>query len=432
MTPLTENKIKQIALAYLRHYYRYRPRTEGETSFASLDNQLEGGITVDAMLLFCPPEIVGPFSHKKKEEQKVFELITQNQCHFIATCEATSRREKEELYYHFDTPLWLLDSLAFGLFLTTGFFIYAEVAPLWFPDFLQPLLRPFEEHQAGLLTLLAFLLTLLGTASGALISRSNKRFNIRYRYIYALRQFQQYFAHEKWAAFSIDVFRETDPKTGKEIYWKENKYYKELYRQALNAGVGLLAIDEKESVTPIITPSRKSDKIRENTKMSIWKKLKHSTPLQKAKQKTNTIASQATAHIPIDRFHHARSAPSFLTLLLASILFLIIRGHYLQRPGPREISHAKVLENWQEQKTLPIDPAELQRQRLILPAFIDTPFWPVALPFLFDTTRYIDPIVLEIRKRKQEGRILVPIIPPPEDTTAAEEFGLRKPPDSGD
>jgi len=209
---------------------------------------------------------------------------------FIATCEATSRYQKEELYYRFDYHLWVPDNLAVGLFIALGVFIYAQIAPDWFPEFLHPLfVSPFEKHQAGMLLTLALGLTLSSGFISALITRYNKRFNIRYRYIHALRQFKQYAADEQWAAFSQDVFAEAETKTKKETYWKENKYYKELYRQALNAGVGLLLINENQAVTPIITPKRKTTKIKDLSRKKTWQKLTTTAPLQKAKEKTKAL-----------------------------------------------------------------------------------------------------------------------------------------------
>ncbi len=423
---LTEDQIKRIALAYLKHYYRFRPRTENEASLTLLDSYLEGDIQVDVMLIFCRPEILHTLSSQKNEQQKALQIISNDQCDFIATCEATSREVKKELYYHFEKNLWRLDSLAFGLFLTTGFFIYAELLPDWFPPLLQPLLQPFEKHQPVLLAKLAIGLSFFTAAIGALISRYNKRFNIRYRYIYALRQFEKYYADEQWVAFSQEVFEENEGKT----YWKKNKHYRELYRQALGAGVGLLAIDEKKNVIPIITPRRKKLRIKESRKKRAWQKIVRAASIQKAKQKTEKLRSQLDARISSHKFRHSYTAPILLSALFMLIIGLSIWRHYPLRPGARESSHAAELKNWQEQKTKPITLSELQRQRLALQAFIDTPFWPVNLPFLFDSTTYIDPILLEMQRRKRENRIFVPMRPP-EDTSSTRETDTLKPPDSG-
>lgn len=430
-TPLTEDRIKKIALAYLRHYYRFRPRTENEASLTLLDTYLkEEDIEIDVMLIFCKPEIIHALGSQKNKQQNILQIILNNQCDFIATCEATSQDVKDELYYKLEVRPWIFDSLAFGLFLTTGFFIYAELLPHWFPRFLQPLLQPFEEHQPGLLGVLAIALSFFTISISALIGQYSKRFNIRYRYILALRQFHHYYADEQWVAFSEEVFEEEHPKTGEKIYWKENEYYRELYRQALNAGVGLLAIDEKENVIPIITPRRKKHRVKEARKKRTWQKIARAVSLPKVKPKTEKLHAQLRAKVSKHQFGHSYIPSILLALLFLSIIGLDIYRHHTMRPGARWSSHAAELKNWQEQKKQAITLDELQRQRLALSTFIDTPFWPVSLPFLFDSTTYIDPIILEMQKRKRENRIFVPMLPP-EDTSYTEETENHKPPDSG-
>ncbi len=429
-TSLTENQIKKIALAYLRHYYRFRPRTENEASLALLDVRLGGDIKADVMLIFCKPEAIHTLGSFKSDEQKIRELVSKNQCNFFATCEATSRDVKEELYYDFDKDLWLLDSLAFGLFLTTGFFIYAELFPHWFPGFLQLLLQPFEKHQPFLLGGVAVALNFFTISISALIGLYSKRFNIRYRYIHALQQFEEYDADEQWVAFSKEVFEEEHPKSGEKIYWKKNEYYQELHRQALNAGVGLLAIDEKKNVIPIITPRRKKLRIKEDRKKRTWQKIARAVSLPKTKQKTEKLHAQLHAKVSNHQFGHSYVPPILFSLVFLFIIGLSIYRHYTLRPGARWSSHAAELKHWQEQKNQPVTLTELQRQRLALSAFIDTPFWPVNLPFLFDSTTYIDPILLKIQRRKPENRIFGPMLPQ-EDTSYTEETESHTPPDSG-
>ena len=69
----------------------------------------------------------------------------------------------------------------------------------------------------------------------------------RYRYIYAVEQFKKYFADEQWIAFGEDVFPNQD-----------DKYFKELKRQCLLLGIGLIIVNRNLSCRFVATPSIKN------------------------------------------------------------------------------------------------------------------------------------------------------------------------------
>jgi hypothetical protein len=66
----------------------------------------------------------------------------------------------------------------------------------------------------------------------------------RYRYIYAIQQFKQYFADDQWVAYAYDVFA-----------GYEDVYFKELRKQCVYNGFGMLEIDEEEKVKLHMAPS---------------------------------------------------------------------------------------------------------------------------------------------------------------------------------
>ena len=71
------------------------------------------------------------------------------------------------------------------------------------------------------------------------------RNNRRYRYIFAIEQFKQYFADDQWIAIGHDVFERTE-EVAKE----------ELKHQCIISGFGLVLIEADESPQLIITPAR--------------------------------------------------------------------------------------------------------------------------------------------------------------------------------
>ena len=67
----------------------------------------------------------------------------------------------------------------------------------------------------------------------------------RYKYIYAIEQFKQYFADEQWIAIGENVF--TSP---------EDYEFKELKNQVIDNGFGLIQVDKTLKPQLIITPAR--------------------------------------------------------------------------------------------------------------------------------------------------------------------------------
>ncbi|GEM_PF-2589325 len=398
---LSEDQIKNIAIRYLKEYYRYRPKTEKHIPYTLRDQKLEGDITVDVLLVFDPTNIMEqPLSREKTEEEKALELIRERTAAFIASCEATSRPVKEELYYRLDRSFWLWESLATALFITAGLFIYAETAADFFPDFMGFFLRPFENHLPLVLLRYAALFTGCFLVLIAWISLRWNKTNIRYRYIYAIRQFQAYSVNEQWIAFAEDVFTERNAQGEVLTNWKDNPYFHELHRQASKNGTGLLLITEKKEVIPLLTAAREqTGEDRRLHRKLLPKALSKTLTGSLDKVKSSKLASNIGQRT---QFYRPVLIPFLLSLFFALTISFIIYQHWLQRPGPRKSSHTAELQNWKSRQESPY--------YLLETPYVDTPFWPVKLPFLFDSTQFIDPITLQIRKRKKK---ILPPLPPP-------------------
>ena len=207
MNHLSEDTIKKVIIQFLRSYYKYRPRTGDAKS--SLDLMTEDGLVSDGQITFP----------------------TTDGGRFVATFEATSKATKNEVIFQKQKQLLNFDSLVFSGILTTfllSFSYKTEFLPLqeigW--------IGMFFKFIACFATIALIFRVLFGSFR-------------RYRHIYAIEQFKQFFANEQWIAIGEDVFDSpTDP------------FLKELKNQCVNLGFGLIEV--KMDLTPqlIITPAR--------------------------------------------------------------------------------------------------------------------------------------------------------------------------------
>lgn len=206
--PLSEDTIKKVALAFLKGYYKYRPRGEGNT-IARLDMVGEGGIVADGHLTF------------NKEDGSPF----------LATFEATSWHTREEVMFHRQPVLLNMDALAVGMLSATLLLVllYEEK---W----------PYFEQLGKYSTAALYLFTAIVIFMAARLLAARLP---RYRYVYAIEQFRQYYADQQWIALGEDVF--PDP---------TDKNFKELKEQCVKQGYGLLIVDPNMKAYLVVTPAR--------------------------------------------------------------------------------------------------------------------------------------------------------------------------------
>lgn len=199
--------IKKVGLGYLKRHYRYHPRV-GETE-SRIDVRGEGGIIVDAF----------------------FKLQEENGEAFTATLEATSYDTREEVQFKLQDQLLTWDGVAFSLFGTSGLFLMTLIFELY-------LIKTLGTWPV--VAMLCACFVVLFAFYWAFFSGLR-----RYRYIYAIEQFKRYFANEQWIALAEDVFTN-----------QENKYFKELKKQCVYNGIGLMVIDKDQRPMIFMTPSR--------------------------------------------------------------------------------------------------------------------------------------------------------------------------------
>lgn len=208
MASLNERDITQITLRFLKSHYRQRQR-EGLTMLSS-DMRGAGGIIADGFLSF--PQIGGE--------------------NFRATVEATSRESQKEVFFQLRRNLLKWDSAAAAAAL-----LAAGFAALYIKKAL-----PMEQYSLlAWASLLIAAFVLAAPVFYVLLSTFR-----RYRYIYAIEQFKQYYVDEQWVAIGEDVFAN----------YHDDPYYLELRGQCIYNGFGLIVIREDKPPLMQVTPSR--------------------------------------------------------------------------------------------------------------------------------------------------------------------------------
>ncbi len=215
---MTEDRIIEIALRYLRGHYKYRPRIDE----IAIRARLRGGkdLVADGMLSFTTPQEI-PFS---------------------ITFEATDYFKRNELWYKVLWPLAFWDAGAVAS--TAGSLI---------------LLYLHWNKRLGIMHSYPYLFwpaALLGAIILTIVVYKVLLPLRRYRYIYAIEQFKAYFADEQWIVFSWDVFPgHADP------------LFKEVREQCIYNGFGMIEIARDEKVKLHLTPARETMTAKKKRKL---------------------------------------------------------------------------------------------------------------------------------------------------------------------
>lgn len=248
---LTEEQVKQRFIPFLKDFYKRRYEPMPNSIVVELDNVSAGGLVADGKMTF------------RKEDGSLF----------VCTYEATSRDKAEEVKYQLNISYFLWDCTAFAAILSAalyaGSFVYNR---MW-------LIALQGAGNVGLL---------IGVA---MIGFFGWHFTMqkwrKYRYIFAIQQFKQYFADEQWVAIAEDVFPgPSDP------------YLIELRNQCVYNGIGLAVIPMEGNVRKLNDPSRlgiygKDRKMADWVTRSQWYQTVTNTaaPLKQIRQKTPDFLS---------------------------------------------------------------------------------------------------------------------------------------------
>lgn len=208
MAQITEERIIEIVLRFLRERYKYYPLRSSNIEFRR-NLRGSGQLYVDGIVTFergdAPP--------------------------FMASFEATDYLKRDELWYKVIWPLVFWDAIAVSTLFLSFLFVWMHVSGN---------LAPFRGNPA-LLSLAGVVLLALSTGLLYRVLLPRRR----YRYIYAIEQFRQYDANEQWVAFAWDVFP-----------GYEDPLFLELREQCVYNGLGLLEINREGKVKMHLTPAR--------------------------------------------------------------------------------------------------------------------------------------------------------------------------------
>lgn len=208
---LSEKEIALRAIRYLREYYRFRDRHLDSFFEARTSQVTQSGIIADGLIKF-----------KKTDDT-----------YFVATIESTSVAKEEEIRYRRLHRLLAWDAIATATISTS-----ILMGLLYYGKYLVSIYG--SNYEFWSMVIVSFLVFF------GLFWLVLSRFR-RYRYIYSIEQFRQYSVDEQWIAYDNAIFPDY-----------HNKYLKELKRQCLKWGIGLLKI-EGDQIHPIMTPSREGE-----------------------------------------------------------------------------------------------------------------------------------------------------------------------------
>ncbi|WP_116109087.1 hypothetical protein [Lewinella sp. IMCC34191] len=222
--PYTEQQIRGLAINFLRFHYKLRPRYGGSGTRVVDKPHYYQGVLIDARLAYRKPD----------------------RTYFTATVEATSVDRQEEILYQ--TNYWRMGwhALVLTLFIA-ALLIWAGLPPL--SGFLG---GGAQEGRFNLWRLFGSpavyaVLVLLFLAIGATVAALLRRLRT-YRYIYAVDQFKHFFADAQWVAYDVAIFQ---PDT-----WRTRRKFRELERQCVKYGFGMLAVEDNKVVKNVISPSQ--------------------------------------------------------------------------------------------------------------------------------------------------------------------------------
>ena len=206
---LTEDEVKRRFMPFLRDFYKNRYEPMPNSVSAELDNVSKEGWVADGKITF-----------RKSDGTP-----------FVCTYEATSRDKADEVKYRRNIKYLRWDSAAFGMVCAAfAYVFFFETNFIWL----------VERKAVGNFGLLLGT-GIIGSFAWYFIMQGWRK----YRYIFAIQQFKQYFADEQWVAIAEDVFPSpNDP------------YLLELRNQCVYNGIGLAIVPLDGMVRKIIDPSR--------------------------------------------------------------------------------------------------------------------------------------------------------------------------------
>lgn len=219
----TEQNIRGLAINFLRQHYKLRPRSGTSGTRVVHKPHYYEGVTIDARLAYQKPDLSW----------------------FTATVEASGVEQAHELLYRVNYFRIGAHALLVALGLLTLYLAGSQVQgeSLW-----EQIGRP------GVYFHLLNVFLVIFAVVGVLLSRLRY-----YRYIYAIAQFMRFYANAQWVAYDRQIFANVP-----------DRYYRELQRQCLRFGFGLMEIQGNNKVRWLIEPSHIDQFRGERSRLPVW------------------------------------------------------------------------------------------------------------------------------------------------------------------
>lgn len=221
---LTEQEIRSLAIGFLKNHYKFRPHKVWNGIKVRNERHDIDGIVIDASLTY----------------------VQQDGHQFLATVEASSVDRANEVYFRFHWFRLLFESLTLSLFVTA--IVYGLFAEPW-ADFLASYMQAGGWQSA-------FQLFGGSIALFSILLLTNPK---RYRYIYAIEQFKLFHADDQWIAYDADLF-----------HTHEDRNYRELERQCMYFGFGLMQVERERRIRVILSPKRGDYFGQKRKKLPVW------------------------------------------------------------------------------------------------------------------------------------------------------------------
>lgn len=285
---MTEDSIKKSVVQYLKSYYKYRPRFQHDEALAptlaQTDMMTSNGIFADGHLSFLD----------EKGNQ------------FVATFEASSSDSAFEVKYRLEKNLLFWDAIAVSALVVSFAFSYIFA-------FQNHLIASRNGGWIFFFTILIFLII-------NIIYRFSFKKMERYRSIFAIEQFKQYFADEQWVAIGNDTFKP-----------EEDYFLQELKKQCVYNGFGLLSMDDEFHVQLLITPAREAVYGKKRQRVPFFSSLMESNYTQKAvswTQDAGQLLMRPLTESSLLRFHRPYYYQWTITGF-SSLIFVVAMFRYI-------------------------------------------------------------------------------------------------------
>ncbi|MFT6000112.1 MAG: hypothetical protein ACI81P_002572 [Neolewinella sp.] len=224
----TEQNIRGLAINFLRQHYKLRPRSGTSGTQVVHRPHYYEGVTIDARLAYQKPDLSW----------------------FTATVEASGIDQAHEVLYRVNYFRIGAHALVITMAIMALFLAGTQVQGinLW-----QSYGRP------GIYFLLLNIFLVLWAVAG--LGLSQLRY---YRYIYAIAQFMRFHADAQWVAYDQKIFSNIASER------RSNRFYRELQRQCLHFGFGLMEIQPDNKVRWLIEPSHSDQFEGRRSRLPMW------------------------------------------------------------------------------------------------------------------------------------------------------------------